>query len=464
MIQNHDLSLAGSDCVHRTERQRFARRLVVTVGLGLVVIYGQQRLQARAASTPESGDCRYLGWSPLKQRYELPPNTWLLGMSLARSHEGDVVSGDLVRYSPGQLIGEARIASPPGRLWAARAGLPDPQEQPTALAKPRVLAAPHGAIHAIWMQSAASDTLTLSQYLRMPARALWHSVFSRDSGWSKPQVIRRENDPYSLIWLEPGRGLAFDSRARLHLTAARNPTGILHLVREADGWRSVVIGERSIRAAYTDVAVHTSGRISVSYVGFSRNRPSPGNDVLVVHSDDDGRTWSDPVVVSSLGYLRASRVRALAGPGHTLHLLWGQSLSPGVVPDVVRHVVSRDGGSTWSAPTDVPLPGDFSDWHVEPDACGYLHLVSSTLRGTRRSRPTVWYSRWRGEWKRPEPLFSEAQITDVALAAENARTTVGLVAIQPSSGHDTAGAFGRRLLRIVVAELTPGLPDGATRE
>jgi hypothetical protein len=111
------------------------------------------------------------------------------------------------------------------------------------------------------------------------------------------------------------------------------------------------------------------GRIHVFWAVYCYSCAGNGNVKLyVAHSDDEGRTWSQAVQVSSTANNAAQGFRetgqiAVASDG-TVEAFWTENAdSKGKYPDVQVVAVSKDGGTTFAAPqtiagvTDYPLSG-----------------------------------------------------------------------------------------------------------
>jgi hypothetical protein len=111
------------------------------------------------------------------------------------------------------------------------------------------------------------------------------------------------------------------------------------------------------------------GRVYVFWAVFCNSCAGNGNVKLyVAHSDDEGRTWSTAVQVSagnnnSAQGFRETGQMAVASDG-TVEVFWTENAdSKGKYPDLQVVAVSKDGGTTFTAPitvaptTDYPLTG-----------------------------------------------------------------------------------------------------------
>jgi hypothetical protein len=143
------------------------------------------------------------------------------------------------------------------------------------------------------------------------------------------------------------------------------------------------------------------------YVGFVAGAVQRGgedrNSVFLQASDDGGRTWRPPALVSRSGRFAARELQTLVAPDGALHLVWQQERAAG--DPVYRRVASTDGGRSWSAPADLAPPPHASAAQVAADACGTVHLVW-VHRDWDADRAHLDYATWRdGGWSAIQHLF-----------------------------------------------------------
>jgi hypothetical protein len=146
-------------------------------------------------------------------------------------------------------------------------------------------------------------------------------------------------------------------------------------------------------------AVEPDGTLAIAYAymdilgGFPNHQNIP-TKMLVITSQDGGKTWTTPVLVATIhdtpGYLLPDRFRNFSLPGfaaspnssHDLYLVWNDERQ-GQAEIVLT--ASHDGGQSWSAPilvNDDP-PGDGAN-HAQPAiAVAPNGAVSVTFFDTR---------------------------------------------------------------------------------
>jgi hypothetical protein len=159
-------------------------------------------------------------------------------------------------------------------------------------------------------------------------------------------------------------------------------------------------------AAYASIAVDdASGAITVAYVRGLPGATFDRNSVFIVRSEDDGRSWSSPRLVSRSGRTPAFEVQARVGPGQELHLVWMQDTTGDLTAELIRHVSSRDGGRTWSEPVDIRPPEGFRSLYTAIDACGTLHVIYEDWHGGGTAGDTDYLRFVDGRWEAAQHLF-----------------------------------------------------------
>lgn len=130
---------------------------------------------------------------------------------------------------------------------------------------------------------------------------------------------------------------------------------------------------------------HHFGRLFVGWAQFSGSGKSP---VEVAFSDDDGRTWTGPIVVSDKGNQFDQDVRPSVGPDGTVYLTWINSQTDEGTKGVrIMADRSTSGGLTWgpdriAAIVEAPIPGTLpnSKYRVFEDAWSVVDQVRGTLQ------------------------------------------------------------------------------------
>jgi hypothetical protein len=127
-----------------------------------------------------------------------------------------------------------------------------------------------------------------------------------------------------------------------------------------------------------------------------------GKSVYYSQSDDQGETWSSPLLVSSVqpGWYEVDWIN-VGVTGDEIHLVW----QGGWAPPVQYERISYDGGKTWNREsrilTGIVGENGFSDLLV--DSAGIIHqLLVKRFQGSSAYVFGVWYSEFlNGQWKIP---------------------------------------------------------------
>lgn len=96
------------------------------------------------------------------------------------------------------------------------------------------------------------------------------------------------------------------------------------------------------------VIAATTNRLVVSFLS------SVGgvNDVLTITSDDGGHTWSDAKLIFSSGRERSMFLTMKEAASGQLHIVWARVIDDGSLPEELWHSYSEDEGRTWSQPVN----------------------------------------------------------------------------------------------------------------
>ena len=83
-------------------------------------------------------------------------------------------------------------------------------------------------------------------------------------------------------------------------------------------------------------------------------------------------------------------------------------------PDVMRHVTSFDGGLTWSATADLPVPNEITLIRAVSDACGVIHVIAGYAPDGRPAGAKLLYARvgTDGKWTNLSDPFPSLTLTD----------------------------------------------------
>ena len=302
-----------------------------------------------------------------------------------------------------------------------------------------------GKFHLFWEEEESATKPLSADRQGLSPMSIWHATYDSSVGWSASErIYLQPEDDTPLRWNADDVGTTIDSEDRLHLVVSHiGMRQMLHLTLNRGAWK---VGTLPARGMGGNIAAGPRGRLYMTYIARGASGHGPANDVLMIQSNDAGNSWSSPITISSLGYNRATNARVLANTTGVVHLLWGQNLSGGLFPQVVRHIVSHDGGREWSEPDDLPLPEDgLSKWNAVLDSCGSVHVVINSVvagkpdaSGKPRPLPLLSYARWSGSWSKARQLFSTSELRDVKLAANGDGIVylVGAAPHTPITEHD----------------------------
>jgi hypothetical protein len=137
------------------------------------------------------------------------------------------------------------------------------------------------------------------------------------------------------------------------------------------------------------------------------------------------RTWGPQRLVQLGRDEGAVYPRLVATPDGALHAVWTQ-----LGANVLRHKVSRDGGATWSAPTDLAVPGAYANaaFAIGDSAVGLLYH-DIDFRGPPRAHIAC----WNGAWLAPRPLAGDERLSAFSLMDAGRLAVVAMRPIQGDS-------------------------------
>jgi hypothetical protein len=305
---------------------------------------------------------------------------------------------------------------------------------------PQLLADRKGRLHLIWAEAASrSAPITGAGWLDMgwPGHeftALWTAVYDPARGWSLPRKLLT------------GSGLKWNSLARVEGDDARDQGMVAIAAEEVGGQRAhgavVHLQNDSLIAfsvsmssipAYTSITRRGSD-VFLGFIASAQDRLPDENSVFLQRSRDGGTTWDREVLVSRSGRAAALELRVHATPDGHIHLVWRQT-SDTTSSQVIRHLASRDGGRTWSAPDDLPAPPATSNLHTVVDACGTLHLVFDRA-DLRTGASRLEYATWNGHWSSIQELFPKLAAWDFTFhRAPDGRLRIGLTGRPADAAH-----------------------------
>jgi len=243
-----------------------------------------------------------------------------------------------------------------------------------------------------------------------------------DSGtWTKPARLLKGLD---VNWRSATLLRGNDLRSIVVAVTSRDsaePPALSYLHFNGAVWDRRRIPQ-SVGGLYPSVAQDSSGRLFVAFVagaggaGTHDANSHDANSVFLIRSDDTGRTWREPILLSRSGSLQAYETSIVWTP-QALHVVWAQDRTGSQTPDAVREIRSFDGGNHWTAPNDLKAPAGFSRLRVAADRCGAIHVVFEDWGG--RIPGHVDYAQLGATWSSVSHLFSEMPALDPTLMVDD---------------------------------------------
>lgn len=201
---------------------------------------------------------------------------------------------------------------------------------------------------------------------------LWFSERQTD-GWSEPRLLLRAQ--YFLDWK---RG-----RVTRYLTGRGTFIVVLHYGMAG---RSILFGnvegnlqEVPLPAGLVPdnvvLQVDESGSmVVVAEVGY-RDNGHAGTDLIMLRSDDEGKSWSAPETIWTVEFPRGYRTLQLViDPAGNEHVLWSR-----FPQGIIRHIWRSKSDESWQSAT-IPAPnGDLLDWIAGVDRCQQFTLIRAVI-------------------------------------------------------------------------------------
>jgi hypothetical protein len=157
-----------------------------------------------------------------------------------------------------------------------------------------------------------------------------------------------------------------------------------------------------------DIAVEKSGAVDVVWTDNSSETNSP--DIFFSRTTDDGRTWSNPIDVSSSPGLSGEPAITI-GANDSIHVLWADTTQGEKNKDIF-YVSSPDGGKMWNAPIDISnTPGASSDPAIAASQDGTVHAAwTDTTPGEKH--PDIFYAQHKNDsWTTPYKVSDSIRVS-----------------------------------------------------
>lgn len=215
-----------------------------------------------------------------------------------------------------------------------------------------------------------------------------------------------------------------DAQGKLHtvLWLERNEYRVAYLTQENAVWTMTQLAD----GIYPDIAIDEAGTLFIAYVDSFLEDGAPdgsfdSNSVLLISSSDGGATWSEPVLVSRSGKLQAHVPRILVAPEGRLHLLWEKDVdTQNILPEIIWHAYSDDGGASWSDPVEIQESTGMLIFGFDAvvDHFGRVHVIFTGTRSFDAPESHLYQSVWScGAWSRPSQVFDRNNVNHQPLVA-----------------------------------------------
>ncbi len=289
------------------------------------------------------------------------------------------------------------------------------------------------------------------QTLNAVNNAIFYRQWTLKSGWTPPVDIILTGQGGGPATLQD---VKLDQKGNFHIifNISDLQSGNLYYssayiesASNSKSWTSpMLIGSQAGPFAYSNLTVADNDHLLVFYAG-----QISGTGLYFLHSDDGGRSWSQPLALSTTSQKNLSygAIKALVDDNGSIHIVWSLINELGLGeevhyarlnaqhdgleaettiarregndysttwPDIIRADdqlilfyqdsfpatrfmrISKDNGNTWSLPVQpFPYIGEYETTAMTKDSLGHIHL----LLGNRTVDPEIhgmWYSQWLG--------------------------------------------------------------------
>ncbi len=220
----------------------------------------------------------------------------------------------------------------------------------TAWTRPTIVADASGGVHVLW----ADRTVPPLSGKDAKGDGLYHAVWDGQQ-WSPPvRVLAKDRRAFCLVYPDATVGsdnqlyVVWSDQSALHFSRAAATV--------AHDPRSWVEARRIVQATMVDqsrIIRDAGGRLHVVYTRLASDNGPAGN-LFYVFSADGGNVWSTPVQLSRVPVQDphvAAVPRLVLDRAGALHVAWEEPGPPSWLGDRVLYARSDDGGRTWTEPT-----------------------------------------------------------------------------------------------------------------
>jgi hypothetical protein len=321
--------------------------------------------------------------------------------SAARGRSGLYIVGRIVpRSAPNAAVSSAVLIGPGGTLLPLPVGADRGELFRIAVAEP-------DSIYLLWGISNPPADTAQGRRSAYPTE-LWFSSRTRGKGWAVPERLFT--------------ALAIEWEDAQVPEVVRDTKGAFHLAFAAErAWANatlVHVTMRSGRASVDALALHgvagyvsaapTRSGLLVAFVAPDFVKARNANSVFVIDADESGFLPPARMVMSSPGEEQAVALRAVTTPDQAVHLVWVEQRDANTDP-LLRHTVSRDGGSQWSPWSDATYAG-LPHITAMPNGRDGVSVFYTIWKRTGPSHSEVMC--WNGEWNGPARLGGALTLLD----------------------------------------------------
>ena len=283
----------------------------------------------------------------------------------------------------------------------------------------RVAVAGADSIYLLWgVATPSTDTVRGRRIERLTE--VWFSSRTRGKGWTDPA---RLFNALAIGWDSQLAEVVRDGRGAFHLAFAAERewtrTTLVHVTMRR-GAASIATTELRSPAAYVH-AVTTSRGVLIGFVAPDVVKAHNANSVFVIDADEKGFHPPARLVMSSPGEEQAIALRAVATANDVVHLVWIELRGAGA-GSLLRHTLSRDGGSRWTPWMDAAY-GGVPQITAMPDGRDGLQVFYTVV-----TEPNLGYSEtmcWNGDWESPVRLGGPLRVLDAhPVAGSSARPSL----------------------------------------
>lgn len=328
----------------------------------------------------------------------------------------------------------ARVIEPSDTLTLIPLDSGTPVGPPHARGRTPAMGVIGDTVYAVWGEPSPPDSAPAWWWRSV---ALWFSFVGPGGSWSAPRVLARGS---GLDWAHRGQEHlvpATDGSLLLPFTIA-DSTGRqrLFVARLRGGRAEVVSAPAPSMPSYARAAVRSDTTFLV-FVDVDTSRTRDQSSLFITRRTGVGGSWSPPALVQRGGAQGAAYPQlAFTGDGW-LHVAWAQ-----LETTVIRHVRSRDGGRTWSSPSDLHAPMGYPRMVTAVDDSAIAVFYDAWDLG---GAPAFAVACWRGDtWSTPRVIGDSVHLSGAAVLDTAPFRVLGNVVRRPSLRFESVLAMPRR--------------------